>query len=110
MRVPSNPPHLTLVTNTEELRQRIADKIPKRRRGRPRKPAALSAAEIDARRSEAFFQMEEPLRDACDHAEIAGTLLRDGRPDLCPLIVWELEEKLLALRANWLKESSKHAE
>jgi hypothetical protein len=48
--------------------------------------------------------------DACDHAEIAGTLLRDGRPDLCPLIVWELEEKLLTLRANWLKESSNHAE
>jgi hypothetical protein len=76
-----------------------------------RKPKkALTPVEIDARRSEAFFQMEEPLRDACDHAEIAGTLLRDGRPDLCPLIVWELEEKLLALRANWLKESSPHAE
>jgi hypothetical protein len=42
MRVPGKPPHLTLVTNTEELRQRIADKIPKRRRGRPRKPAPAS--------------------------------------------------------------------
>src|SRR5260370_42463771 len=42
MTVPGKPPHLTLVTNTEELRQRIADKIPKRRRGRPRKPAPAS--------------------------------------------------------------------
>jgi hypothetical protein len=76
-----------------------------------RKPKkTLTSEEIDARRSEAFFQMEEPLRDACDHAEIAGTLLRDGRPHLCQLIVWELEEKLVALRANWLKESSNHAE
>src|SRR5216683_2885229 len=42
MTVPGKPPHLTLVTNTEELRQRIADKIPKRRRGRPRKPTPAS--------------------------------------------------------------------
>ena len=48
MTAPGKPPHLTLVTNTEELR-RIADKIPKKRRGgllrgrrRPRKTAPAS--------------------------------------------------------------------
>ena len=57
----------------------------------------LTAAEIDARRSEAFFQMEEPLRDCSDRVEIAATLLRAGRMDLCTDIIWELEKMLLRL-------------
>jgi hypothetical protein len=70
----------------------------------------LTPVEVDARRSEAFFEMEEPLRDCSDRAEIAATLLRAGRPDLCTDIIWELEKMLLALRAEYLKASSSHAE
>jgi hypothetical protein len=54
--------------------------------------------------------MEEPLRDCSDRAEIAATLLRSGRLNLCHDVILELEEKLLALRASWLKESEIHAE
>jgi len=70
----------------------------------------LTAAEVDERRAEAFFQMEEPLRDCSDRAEIAATLLRAGRHDLCTDIIWELEKMLLSLRAEWLKASTSHAE
>jgi hypothetical protein len=54
--------------------------------------------------------MEEPLRDCSDRAEIAAILLCDGRMDLCTDSIWELEKMLLALRANWLKASTIHAE
>jgi hypothetical protein len=74
------------------------------------KKKTLTPVEVDARRSEAFFEMEEPLRDCSDRAEIAATLLRAGRPDLCTDIIWELEKMLLALRAEYLKASSSHAE
>jgi hypothetical protein len=70
----------------------------------------LTPAEVDERRAEAFFQMEEPLRDCSDRAEIVATLLRAGRLDLCQDIIWELEKMLLALRAEWLKVSTIHAE
>jgi hypothetical protein len=59
---------------------------------------------------EAFFQMEEPLRDCSDWAEIVATLLRSGRLNPCHDVILELEEKLLALRASLLKESEIHAE
>jgi hypothetical protein len=81
-----------------------------------KKPAApkprkeLTADEVRERRAEAFFQMEEPLRDCSDRAEIAATLLRAGRHDLCTDIIWELEKMLLALRTEWLKASTSHAE
>jgi hypothetical protein len=58
----------------------------------------------------AFFDMEQPLRDCSDRAEIAATLLRAGRLNLCVDIIYELEKMLLALRADWLKESEIHAE
>lgn len=80
----------------------------KAKRAAPKK--TLTAAEIDERRSKAFFQMEEPLRDCSDRAEIAATLLRAGRLNLCHDLILELEEKLLALRADWLKESTNYAE
>jgi hypothetical protein len=70
----------------------------------------LTAAEVDARRSEAFFQMEEPLRDCSDRAEIAATLLRAGRHDLCTDIICELEKMLLDLRAEYLKAGTTDAE
>ena len=74
------------------------------------KKKSLTDAEIDRRRAEWFFQMEEPLRDCSDRAEIAATLLRSGRLNLCYDVILELEEKLLALRDSWLKESAIHAE
>ena len=80
----------------------------KAKKAAPKK--TLTAAEIDQRRAEAFFQMEEPLRDCSDRAEIAATLLRAGRLNLCVDIIYELEKMLLALRARWLKESETHAE
>ena len=70
----------------------------------------LTDAEIDQRRAEAFFQMEEPLRDCSDRAEIAATLLRAERSDLCLDVIYELEKRLLSLRAEWLKASTSHAE
>jgi len=76
----------------------------KAKKAAPKK--TLTAAEVDARRSEAFFQMEEPLCDCSDRAEIAAILLRDGRMDLCTDIIWELEKMLLVLRAEWLKAST----
>jgi hypothetical protein len=82
--------------------------VRKAKKAAPKK--TLTAAEIAQRRAEAFFQMEEPLRDCSDRAEIAATLLRSGRLNLCHDVILELEEKLLALRANWLKESEIHAE
>ena len=54
--------------------------------------------------------MEEPLHDCSDRAEIVATLLRSGRLNLCEDVILKLEEKLLALRASWLKESEVHAE
>jgi hypothetical protein len=80
----------------------------KAKKAAPKK--TLTSAEIDERRSEAFFQMEEPLRDCSDRAEIAATLLRADRHDLCTDIIWELEKMLLDLRAAWLKASMSHAE
>jgi hypothetical protein len=76
----------------------------KAKKAAPKK--TLTAAEVDERRSVAFFQMEEPLRDCSDHAEIAATLLRSNRPDLCTDIIWEFEKMLLALRAEYLKAAS----
>jgi hypothetical protein len=79
---------------------------------KPKKAApkkTVTAAEAEAVRAEAFFQMEEPLRDCSDRAEIAATLLRAGRPDLCTDIIWELEKMLLALRAEYLNALSNHA-
>jgi hypothetical protein len=80
----------------------------KAKRAAPKK--TLTATEVDERRSEAFFRMEEPLRDCSDRAEIAATLLRAGRMDLCTDIIWELEKMLRDLRAGWLKASTIHAE
>jgi hypothetical protein len=80
----------------------------KAKKAAPRK--TLTAAEVDERRSKAFFDMEQPLRDCSDRAEIAATLLRAGRLNLCVDIIYELEKMLLALRADWLKESEIHAE
>ena len=80
----------------------------KAKKAAPRK--TLTAAEVDERRAEAFFQMEEPLRDCSDRAEIAATLLRAGRPNLCVDIIYELEKMLLALRADYLKAAENHAE
>jgi hypothetical protein len=82
--------------------------VRKAKRAAPKK--TLTAAEIDERRAEAFMQMEEPLRDCSDRAEIAATLLRAGRLNLCEDIIYELEKMLLAVRASWLKESETHAE
>ncbi len=75
---------------------------------KPRKE--LTAAEVQERRAEAFFNMEQPLRDCSDRAEIAATLLRAERSDLCLDIIYELEKMLLALRTEWLKASTSHAE
>jgi hypothetical protein len=80
----------------------------KAKKAAPKK--TLTAAEVDARRSEAFYQMEEPLRDCSDRAEIAATLLRAGRHDLCTDIIWELEKMLTNLRAEYLKARNPHAE
>ena len=44
----------------------------KAKKAAPKK--TLTSAEIHERRSEAFYQMEEPLRDCSDRAEIAGEL------------------------------------
>ena len=76
----------------------------KAKKAAPKK--TMTAAEVDARRSEAFFQMEEPLRECSDRAEIAATLLRADRPDLRTDIIWELEKMLLALRAEYLKAAA----
>jgi hypothetical protein len=81
----------------------------KAKKAAPKKKPLTDDA-IAQRRAEAFFQMEEPLRDCSDRAEIAATLLRSGRLNLCHDVILELEEKLLALRASWLKESEIHAE
>jgi hypothetical protein len=43
----------------------------------------LTSAEVDARRSEAFFQMEAPLRECFERAEIAAILFDQDRQDLC---------------------------
>jgi hypothetical protein len=80
----------------------------KAKKAAPKK--TLTAAEVDERRSEAFFQMEEPLRACSDRAEIAATLPRAGRHDLCTDFIWELEKMLVALRAEYLKASNPHAE
>lgn len=64
----------------------------------------LTDDEITLRRADAFFEMENPLRDCADLSEIAATLLRSNRLDLCHDIILELEKKLLALKTNWLKE------
>src|SRR5712664_4624875 len=48
----------------------------------PKLGKELTAAEVQERRAEAFFQMEEPLRNCSDRAEIVGELLRAGRQDL----------------------------
>jgi hypothetical protein len=80
----------------------------KAKRAAPKK--TLTDAEINERRAEAFFQMEEPLRDCSDRAEIAATLLRAGRHDLCTDIIWELEKMLVALMAEYQKASNPHAE
>ncbi len=80
----------------------------KAKKAAPKK--TMTAAEITQRRADAFFEMEEPLRDCSDRAEMVATLLRNGRLDLCHDVILELEEKLLALRADWLKESKTHAE
>ena len=53
----------------------------KAKKAAPKK--TLTAAEIDKRRAEWFFEMEEPLRDCSDRAEIVATLLRSGRLNLC---------------------------
>jgi hypothetical protein len=60
----------------------------------------LTAAEVQERRAEAFFNMEQPLRDCSDRAEIAATLLRSERSDLCLDVIYELEKRLLNLRAD----------
>jgi hypothetical protein len=70
----------------------------------------LTAAEVQERRAEAFFNMEQPLRDCSDRAEIAATLLRSERSDLCLDVIYELEKRLLNLRAEWLKASTSDAE
>jgi hypothetical protein len=80
----------------------------KAKKAAPKK--TLTAAEVHERRAEAFFQMEEPLRDCSDHAEIAATLLRAARPDLCEGIIYELEKMLADVRAEYLKASTIHAE
>ena len=38
----------------------------------PKLGKELTAAEVQERRAEAFFQMEEPLRNCSDRAEIVG--------------------------------------
>jgi hypothetical protein len=80
----------------------------KAKRAAPRK--TLTAAEVYERRAEAFFQMEEPLRDCSDRAEITAALLRAGRPDLCVDIIYELEKMLVALRNEYQKAATHDAE
>ena len=79
----------------------------KAKKAAPKK--TLTAAERQAARG-VVFEMEEPLHDCSDRAEIVATLLRSGRLNLCEDVILELEEKLLALRASWLKEGEIHAE
>ncbi len=110
MTVPGKPPHLTLVTNTEELRQRIADKIPKRRRGRPRKSAptsdpakaqhaALSAAEVIEKRSKAYCEME-PYVCNLSHAATLAMEVSD-MPELFLFAVRQLDDMIERFKANY---------
>jgi|ERR1700681_1786340 hypothetical protein len=106
MTVPGNPPHLTLVTNTEELRQRIADKIPKRRRGRPRKPAPASESEVALSekamieaRSKAYRDMEPYVCDLSHAATLAMEV--SDLPELFLFAVNQLDDMVERFKANY---------
>jgi hypothetical protein len=76
----------------------------------PKLGKELTAAEVQERRAEAFFQMEEPMRNCSDRAEIVGELLRAGRQDLCEERIYQLEEMLVALMDVHRKAGSTHAQ
>jgi hypothetical protein len=77
---------------------------PKRQQRRRRKK--LTAAEVQERRAHAFWEMEAPLRDCFQRAEIATILMGQGRSELAEDIVYELEEMLGALRSDYRKGAS----
>jgi hypothetical protein len=75
---------------------------------KPRKE--LTSAEVQEQRAKAFFEMEQPLRECFERAEIAAMCLREGRSELAENVIYELEEMLGALKTEYLKASTSHAE
>jgi hypothetical protein len=83
---------------------------------KPKKPNSpklgeleLTAEEVKERRAHAFWEMEAPLRDCSERAEIAEILIGQGRSDLADDIVYEIKDMLDALRADYRKGASTKA-
>jgi hypothetical protein len=64
----------------------------------------MSEVQEDARMR--FLRMEEPIRDCRDYGIIAATLGRAEQLELCREIVFELENKLIALHEQYHRDDN----
>jgi hypothetical protein len=78
--------------------------------GAPKQRKELSSDEIKERRSLAFFHLEAPLRECSERAEIAAILIGQGRSDLADDIVYEIQEMLETMRADYRKAATIYAD